>query len=213
MAEAWRLKGDFIDFCKCAVPCPCTFGRPPTEGDCEGIIGFRFREGNYGDVDLSGLNAVALSYFEGNIWDEETRADMGMIIDEKADESQREALQVLFGGQAGGWLQMFAENVVGKMLGLEFAPIELEIDEDLGSWRVRVDGKAEGNAELLTGPTSGGERLAVHNPPGSEVGPGQGPATYGIATTDKVDAFGFSWDWSGRSAKHIPFEWSSEDRF
>jgi hypothetical protein len=44
MAESWRLKGDFIDFCNCAVPCPCTFGREPTDGECEGIIGFRFRE-------------------------------------------------------------------------------------------------------------------------------------------------------------------------
>ena len=213
MAETWRLKGDFIDFCKCAVPCPCTFGRPPTEGDCEGIVGFRIREGNYGDVDLGGLNLAALMYFEGNIWDEDTRAEMGLIVDERADEHQQEAIQTLFGGQAGGWLQMFAENVVGKMLGLEVAPIELEIDEDLGSWRLKVDGKAEGSAELLTGPTSAGQRLAVHNPPGSEVGPGQGPATYGIATTDKADAFGLSWERSGRSAKHIPFDWSSEDEF
>jgi hypothetical protein len=214
MAEQWRLVGDFVDFCKCAVPCPCTFGRPPTEGDCDGIIGFRFREGNYGEVDLGGLNAVGLMRFEGNIWDADVRGDLGMIIDERADESQREALLTIFGGGAGGWMQMFAENVVGNMLGLEFAPIELEIDDDLGSWRVEVAGKAEGSSELLTGPTTTpGKRLAVHNPPGSEVGPGQGPATYGIASTQKADAFGFHWDYSGRSSKHIPFEWSSEDQF
>jgi hypothetical protein len=213
MAEEWRLKGDFIDFCKCAVPCPCTFGRPPTEGDCEGIIVWRFREGNYGDVDLSGLNVVGVSYFEGNIWDPDVRAEFGFIVDERADDRQREAIQTLFAGEAGGWLQMFAENVVGKTLGMEFAPIELEIGEDLGSWRLKVEGKVEGSAELLTGPTSAGERIAVHNPPGSEVGPGQGPATYGISSADKADAFGLSWEHSGRSSKHIPFEWSSEDQF
>jgi hypothetical protein len=37
--------------------------------------------------------------------------------------------------------------------------------------------------------------------------------TYGIAKTDEVDCFGLKFDWAGRSAKHIPFEWSSEDRF
>jgi hypothetical protein len=64
------------------------------------------------------------------------------------------------------------------MLGLEFAPIDLEIDENLDSWRVSVSDKAAGQAELLTGPTSTpGQRLAVQNPPGSEVGPGQGAAT------------------------------------
>jgi hypothetical protein len=213
MAEQWRLKGDFVDFCKCAVPCPCTFGQPPTEGDCDGIIGFHFREGNYGDVDMGDLNVVALAHFDGNIWDSDVRADMGMLIDERADESQREAIQALFSGQAGGWLQLFAENMVGEMLGLEVAPIELEIDDDLGSWRLSVADKVNGSAEVLTGPTSGGKRLAVHNAPGSEVGPGQGAVTYGIASADKVDAFGLSWDWAGRSAKHIPFEWTSEDEF
>jgi hypothetical protein len=214
MAEQWRIVGDFLDFCKCRVPCPCTFGQPPTEGDCDGIIAYRIRQGNYGDVDLSGLNLVGVAHFEGNIWDKGTRIDLGMIVDERADERQREALQTIFGGQAGGWPQMFAEGVVENMLGLEFAPIELEIADDLSSWRLSVPGKAEGSTELLTGPTSRpGERLAVLNPPGSEVGPGQGPATYGIASTDKANAFGYSWERSGRSSKHIPFEWSSEDEF
>ena len=214
MAEQWRLKGDFIDFCKCAVPCPCTFGQPPTEGDCEGIMAYRIREGNYGDVDISGLNLVGIANFEGNAWDPDVRADLGLIMDERADEAQREALQTIFSGQAGGWPQMFAENLLGEMLGLEFAPIELEIDDDLATWRVSVPGKAEGAAELLTGPTNiPGERLAVHNPGGSEVGPGQGAVTYGTTAVAKTEAFGSSWEYPGRSAKHIPFEWTSEDEF
>jgi hypothetical protein len=214
MAEQWRIVGDFIDFCKCAVPCPCTFGQPPTEGDCQGVIGYRIREGRYGDIDLGGLNLVGVARFEGNAWDPDVFADMGMIVDERADERQREALQTVFGGQAGGWPQMFAENLLGEMLGLEFAPIELEIDEDLGSWRLTIPGKLEGSADLLAGPTSvPGERMAVLNPPGSEVGPGQGAATYAVTSTDKGEAFGMSWERSGRSSKHIPFEWSSEDQF
>ena len=214
MAEQWRIVGDFLDFCKCSVPCPCTFGQPPTEGDCEGIVAYRIREGSYGDVDLSGLNLVGVARFEGNIWDEDTRLDMGMILDERADDRQREAVQTIFGGQAGGWPKVFAETMVGEMLGMEVAPIELEIDDDLESWRLSVAGKVEGASELLTGPTTvPGERLAVMNPPGSEAGPGQGAVTYAIASTGKVDVFGLSWDHPGRSSKHIPFEWSSEDEF
>jgi hypothetical protein len=45
------------------------------------------------------------------------------------------------------------------------------------------------------------------NPPGSEVGPGQ-VATWGTATTQQVDAFGFSSSLTGKSSKHIPFDWS-----
>ena len=214
MPEQWRIVGDFVDFCKCSVPCPCTFGQAPTEGDCQGVMAYRIREGSYGGVDLSGLNLVAVVRFEGNAWEPDVRADMGVILDERADDRQREALQAIFGGQAGGWPKMFADNVLGTMLGLEFAPIDLEIDDDLSSWRLRVPGKAEASTQLLTGPTSRpGDRVAVLNPPGSEVGPGQGAATWGVASTDKGSAFGMSWERSGRSSKHIPFEWSGDDEF
>jgi hypothetical protein len=214
MAEPWRIKGDFIDFCKCTVPCPCSWGQAPTEGDCDGIIGYRIREGNYGDVTLDGLNVAALSHFEGNIWDEGTRLNAGFILDERADEAQREALQTIFGGQAGSWPQVFAENVLGEMLGMEFAPINLEIANDASSWSVDIPGMAKGDAEVLTGPTTvPGKQVQVLNIPGAEPGPNSGPTTYGVAQTDEAEGFGFKWNWAGRSAKHIPFEWSSEDEF
>ena len=82
MAETWSIKGDFIDFCKCAVPCPCSWGQPPTDGDCQGIVAWRIREGGYGDVELDGLNVVGVSEFEGNIWDDDVKMDAGLFIDE-----------------------------------------------------------------------------------------------------------------------------------
>jgi hypothetical protein len=41
----------------------------------------------------------------------------------------------------------------------------------------------------------------------------RGPAasTYGKAVTDKADAFGFKWNRTGRSSKHIGFDWSGPD--
>jgi hypothetical protein len=78
---------------------------------------------------------------------------MGFFIDERADEPQREALQAIFGGRAGGWPASFAE-LIDDMRGIEFAPIEFEIDDDLASWRVEVPGRARGSAEALTGPTA-----------------------------------------------------------
>ena len=29
-----------------------------------------------------------------------------------------------------------------------------------------------------------------------------------VSGADHADAFGFSFDWAGRSSKHFPFEWS-----
>ena len=63
-------------------------------------------------------------------------------------------------------------------------------------------------AKALSGPTTPpGARVQLHNPPGSEVGPGQ-VATWGKATEHRVDAYGFQWDWAGKSSKHIPFDWT-----
>jgi hypothetical protein len=64
---------------------------------------------------------------------------MGFFIDERADERQRESLQAIFGGEAGGWPGTFAE-LIDDMRGIEYAPIEFEIDDDLARWRVEVPG-------------------------------------------------------------------------
>jgi hypothetical protein len=209
-APSWRLAGDWFDVCRCRMPCACTFAQPPDDGQCDGILAWHIREGNFGDVKLDGLNVVALGHFEGNIWEEETKAVMGMFLDERADDSQREALQTIWSGQAGGWPAGFAENI-GEMRGLEFVPINFEIADDLSHWSVEVTGKAKGSANGLSGPTNpDGAPVQVHNAPGAEIGPGQ-VATYAIATEDTVDAFGFKWDWAGRSSKHFPFDWSGPD--
>ena len=206
----WHLAGDWFDVCNCAVPCPCTFAQAPTYGDCEGILAWHVREGNFGDTRLDDLNVVALGAFEGNVWMGEAKVSIGIYIDERADDSQREGLQVIFGGQGGGWPGEFA-NTIGEVRGIEYAPITFEIADDLAYWAAEVPGKASARAEALTGPTTPpGQRVQVHNPPGAEVGPGQ-IATWGTATVDRADGFGFKWDWAGRSSKHFPFDWSGPD--
>jgi hypothetical protein len=206
----WRLAGDWFDVCRCRVPCGCTFAQAPDEDECDGILAWHIREGTYGDVVLEDLNVVAVGSFEGNIWTGEAKnSRMGFFIDERADESQREAIQTIFGGDAGGWPAGFAE-LIETVLGIEYAPIEFDLADDLSRWRVEVPGKARGSAEALTGPTSPEVPVQVHNAPGAEVGPGQ-VATYATAQEDEVDAFGLKWSWPGRSSKHFPFEWSGPD--
>ena len=151
---------------------------------------------------------VAVAEFEGNIWAGEASPRMGMILDERADDAQREALQIIFGGDAGGWPGGFAE-MVDEVLGVEIAPIEFKIEHGK-RWSVEVPGKVRGSAEALMGPTSPEVAVQVHNAPGAEVGPGQ-VATYGVATEDEADAFGLDFSWPGKSSKHFPFEWTGPD--
>lgn len=206
--QTWQLKGDWFDVCRCTIACPCEFAQAPTDDFCEGVLVWHVNSGRYGDVVLDGFTVVGIGTFRGNLWAGNTKVTIGLFIDERANQQQREALQAIFGGQAGGFPAEFAK-FIGEIRGIEFAPIEFEIAEDLAYWRARIPGKIEAAAEALTGPmTPPGARVQTLNAPGSEVGPGA-PATWGVATADRVDAMGFNFDWKGRSSKHIPFSWSA----
>src|SRR5919108_3494521 len=143
-------------------------------------------ESQYGDIELDGLNVLAVGQFDGNIWAGEAQLTLGLYIDSRADERQREALQRVFSGQAGGFMATFAA-LVGEVRGLEFVPITFGVADDLAYWRAEIPGKVVAAAEALSGPTTPpGARVQLLNPPGSEVGPGQ-VATWGKATAHEVD--------------------------
>jgi hypothetical protein len=205
----WKVIGDWFDVCKCSIPCPCEFAQTPTYGDCEGILAYNIKKGNYGETSLDDLNVILVTSFEGNIWagDGKTKVDLALFFDEKADEKQREALNMIFSGKAGGFMAEFVK-LVGEVRGIEYVPIKFELADDLSYWSAEIPGKVFAKAEALTGPTTPpGKRVQTINPPGSEVGPG-GVATWGISLADEADTVGFKWKRKSRSSKHIPFEWS-----
>src|ERR1041385_6777671 len=114
---SWYAKGDWFDVCSCDIPCPCTFAQAPSRNHCEGILAWHVREGRFGDVVLDGLNVMAVGTFDGNIWTGEAKPTLGVFIDSRADARQREAMQAIFGGKAGGWPGQFMANV-GEIRGL-----------------------------------------------------------------------------------------------
>lgn len=203
----WNASGDWFDVCKCNIPCPCTFAQAPTYGDCEGVLAYHIKNGSYGETQLEGLNVMMIGGFKGNIWAGEGKAKMAFFIDERGDARQREALEMIFTGKAGGFMGEFAK-LFEEIRGVEFAPIRLEIADDLAHWSAEIPGKVVAKAEALSGPmTPPGKRVQTYNAPGSETGPGT-VATWGRALADEVDAMGFKWEWNGRSSKHIPFDWA-----
>lgn len=209
--QEWRLRGQWFDACKCAIPCPCSFAQPPTSGDCEGVLLWHIEAGTYGETGLNGLNVAMLGSFVGNVWAEHTDAYAAIFMDAAANEEQLGALQTIFGGQAGGWPAAFMAIGDMELRGMEIAPIRVSIAEDLSTWSMEIPGRAAATVEALSGPTTPeGKRVQSHNLPGAEVGPGQ-VATWGVATYS-ADAFGFTFGGSGTSSKHFGFDWSGPDR-
>ena len=205
-----RLQGIGLMFASCNIPCPCEFAQTPTNGECEGVIAYHIKNGYYGNTPLDGLNVLGLTYFKGNIWAGETKLDGAFFFDERANQQQRDALQMIFTGRAGGFMAELAK-LIGDVRGIDYAPIKFEVADDLSYWSAEIPGKVVAKAEALTGPmTPAGKRVQTLNPPGSEVGPSGTVATWGKAITDEVNApeVRFEWKRKGRSSKHIPFDWS-----
>jgi hypothetical protein len=205
----WNLSGDWFDVCKCKIPCPCAFAQTPTYGDCDGVLAYHIKSGQYGNISLDGLNVVVLADFQGNIWAGNTKANIAVFFDESANDEQREALNMIFSGKAGGFMAEFAK-LIGEVRGIEYAPVKVEVANDLSEWSAEIPGKVIAKGEALTGPmTPPGKRVQTFNLPGSEVGPGT-VATWGRAVVDEVNAPEVRYEWkrTGRSSKHIQFNWS-----
>jgi len=137
-------------------------------------MAYHIREGAYGTVRLDGLSVIAVLWFNGNFWTGEAAVTFGIFIDERADERQRDAIQQVFSGQAGGFMAQVAALMGTGGQWIEFVPITFEVANDLAYWRAEIPGKVHAAAEALTGPTTPpGTRVQLLNPPGSETGPGQ----------------------------------------
>lgn len=205
----WRLKGDWWDLCNCAIGCPCVFGSEPTHGYCEGVLTWLIREGNYGDTPLGGgLGVVLIAHYEGSVF--KKNREFGFLIDERADTVQREALETIFTGKAGGAFAAWADLTI-KVDGVEYVPMNITHNDE--EWRVEVPGLVEG----LGGPhrkymVPEDDTCRIYNAPRPEMTPGF--ITLGRALRNVVTgAFGRNWDWTERSAKWIPFDTRGPEAF
>ena len=144
----WRVRADEFANCNCAYGCPCQFNALPTQGFCEATAGWKIHEGHFGDVPLDGLNTAFFIHFPGPV--HEGNGTIQLVIDERADPRQRDALVKIMSGEeteemATMWW-VFSAMSPNKLEPL-FVPIELEVDVDArrgrpGCWRRSVSRSA-----------------------------------------------------------------------
>src|ERR687891_1401996 len=96
----WTIEADYLQACNCDYGCPCEFEAPPTQGYCEGVGAWRINRGNYGNVPLDGLGLAFVLRSKGAL--HEGDLTLGLLIDEKANEQQRQALLQTASGAEGG---------------------------------------------------------------------------------------------------------------
>src|SRR5690606_4191067 len=93
----WRLKGEWVKNCSCAFGCPCDFNARPTQGHCDGLVAMNIKEGYFADVGLNDLKFAMTVHFPGAL--HEGNGTIQPIIDERADQRQREALLEILSGR------------------------------------------------------------------------------------------------------------------
>ena len=99
-AAQWRLKGTALVSCNCDYGCPCNFNALPTTGKCEGGWTWHIADGRFGDVLLDGLNFSLYVKWPGAI--HHGNGEGVLLIDERADDRQHDAIASLVKGGLGG---------------------------------------------------------------------------------------------------------------
>src|SRR6516225_2561461 len=132
----WKLNGKYYETCSCDFVCPCLPGQlavKPSKGSCTFAMAFQIDRGTYGNVALDGLSFIVLGLTpeamgKGN-W------SVGLIVDERANAEQRDAVTAIASGAAGGPMSALS-GLIGKFLGVESAPIRF--DHSGAGWSVKA---------------------------------------------------------------------------
>jgi hypothetical protein len=154
----WRIAGDEVVHCNCDWGCPCQFEAPPTHGRCEAVSGFEIREGRYGDVSLDGVRFSLIYSWPGRV--DEGNGTRQLIVDDRATDEQRTALDDLDSGEHGGaYFEIFAAVCPDRRETLT-ARIDIEVDRERRVSSFRVADIAEARAQPITNPVTGEEHRA-----------------------------------------------------
>ena len=192
----WYVEGPSYGSCNCDWSCPCQFEALPTEGNCRGFEAFRVDKGHFGDVTLDGLNAAVFYAWPGPIF--EGNGELQLVIDEKADQSQREALSAICCGEHTNeaathwWVFHAMSDTVHETL---YKPIDFDVDIEARKAHLVIPGIVQSMGSPIRSPATGDEhRVRIDMPNGieftlAEIGNASSEAT-GAISLDLENTYG-----------------------
>jgi hypothetical protein len=194
---AWSVEGTYMEACNCEAACPCIFLSPPTDGDCDVLIGWHIDKGRHGDAVLDGLNAALFAHVPGNMKDGQWK--VALYLDRRADDKQKAALTGIFAGADGGHLANL-RPLIAQVLGVR--PAEITFDKGPHSrFRLKVDSAASAEIQPIQGPGGGTGKVSGY-PLG--ILPCD-PVTVSRSSGLKIEDYGISREIAGRNGFFAPF--------
>jgi hypothetical protein len=152
----WKIRGPEISTCNCNWGCPCQFNSIPTHGHCRAGVAMRIDEGHYGDTRLDGVLWSAMFAWPGAI--HEGNGEALIILDERADAGQQEALLGILSGassEPGATVFNVFAATLSKLHEPVQAPITFELDAANWTGRFTVPGYIDANASPIANPVTG----------------------------------------------------------
>jgi hypothetical protein len=194
-----ELKGTVLVSCNCDYGCPCNFNALPTAGKCEGHWTWHVEKGKADGVSLDGVNFSLCVNWPGAI--HEGEGEGLLLVDESADDDQRQAVSRLVAGELGGPWGVLAWTWP-TLHGPEAVPYEFELD-GLNT-RVKAGDKLELQMEPISNPVTGAEVT-----PGAVLPQGIvfKRADFGRSKTFRVND-GVAFEHPGKYTAIAPFEYS-----
>ena len=169
MADQWLFKSETYDNCNCAVNCGCQFNLPSTHGYCQSAFVGHLVEGHFNATPLAGLKWAALYKWPGEI--AEGNGKRQIIIDERADEARRVALETIISGEAckplSNFFSVFA-STCSEFCETLFLHIGLEANPELRTATVGIPGIMRSSGKPIMNEFNGEPfHIALARPSGS----------------------------------------------
>ena len=169
MTDNWVFKSHTYDNCNCSVSCGCQFNEPTTHGNCHFAYVGTVVEGHFNGTPLAGLNWSLMCIFLGEI--EEGNGKRQIIIDERADEAQRAALETIISGEAcvalSNHFSVFG-SLCTEFFETLFLPIHLELDLEQRTAKVDIPGVVKSTGSpIINKFTDEPFHIAIARPTGS----------------------------------------------
>jgi hypothetical protein len=148
----WNLEGLVLVSCNCDYGCPCNFNARPSHGKCEGGWTWHVKRGAFDGIPLDGLNFSVYVNWPGAI--HEGNGEALILVDERADVRQRDAIATLIRGEVGGpWgtLAWTWPTIHGPM------PVPYEVEFKGTASRITAGAVLEVESMTIRSPVTGAE--------------------------------------------------------
>ena len=169
----WRIEAEYLQSCNCDYGCPCNFNALPTYGNCEALIAYHIRKGNFGATDIGGV-----TFAWGLWWPKAIHMGGGigkLYVDQKASKEQVKSIEEITSGKYGGGVFTIFPSTLKETRPTVVTKVEFHYDPYHGSFSVEGAGESSSDnihnaktgvameAEILVPGGIGFKRGSVHS--------------------------------------------------